>query len=288
MAVDAGRSDVPDTKINVEAEDREAEEEKEDPLVKAKREQEELEQALEAARDVNPNDDPAMKAFYADMKEVDRENQVNRVLGAFKLNPYEMLGLRFDAPEEDISRMYRKVSLAVHPDKCSHPRAKDAFEIIGHAQKELQDPEKKQRLDFVLQQVKDSVISDWKKAAKDDPASQLAVAVDGLEAVVQKWLATDEFHDAWKMKARDVLAKTEWRRRKMAKRLEEETERAKEESKKRKEEIKQARDEEKKWETTRDDRVGNWRDFMKKKKKKSRGGSAVLGGLKPPKSKIAK
>jgi hypothetical protein len=61
MAVDAGRRDVPDTKINVEAEDREAEEEKEDPLVKAKREQEELEQALEAARDVNPNDDPAMK-----------------------------------------------------------------------------------------------------------------------------------------------------------------------------------------------------------------------------------
>eukprot|EP00889_Picochlorum_renovo_P001420 jgi/Picre1/28450/NNA_003854.t1 len=177
----------------MQSEDREAEEEKEDPLVKAKREQEELEQALEAARDVNPNDDPAMKAFYADMKEVDRENQVNRVLGAFKLNPYEMLGLRFDAPEEDISRMYRK--------------------------KELQDPEKKQRLDFVLQQVKDSVISDWKKAAKDDPASQLAVAVDGLEAVVQKWLATDEFHDAWKMKARDVLAKTEWRRRKMEKDL---------------------------------------------------------------------
>lgn len=63
MAVNAALDDIPDTKINVEAEERKAEEEeeKEDPLVKAKREQEELERALEAARDVNPNDDPAMK-----------------------------------------------------------------------------------------------------------------------------------------------------------------------------------------------------------------------------------
>lgn len=31
--------------------------------------------------------------------------------------------------------------------------------------------------------------------------------------------ATDEFREAWKMKTRDVLAKAEWRRRKLTKRV---------------------------------------------------------------------
>lgn len=31
--------------------------------------------------------------------------------------------------------------------------------------------------------------------------------------------STPEFHDAWKLKARDVLARTEWRRRKLNKRV---------------------------------------------------------------------
>lgn len=47
--------------------------------------------------------------FYTELKDVDRENEVNRILGAFKLNPFEQLGLRFDASVEDVRRAYRKV-----------------------------------------------------------------------------------------------------------------------------------------------------------------------------------
>jgi DnaJ family protein C protein 8 len=155
------------------------------------------------------------------MREVDRENEVNRILGAFKLNPFEMLGLRFDAAPEEIPRAYRKVSLAVHPDKCSHPRAKDAFETIGHAQKELLDEEKRRSLDFLLGVARDEVRKEWKKAAKHDAAARMAalIDVDGREGVVAAYESTPEFHEAWKAKARDVLAKTEWRRRKMSKRV---------------------------------------------------------------------
>jgi DnaJ family protein C protein 8 len=196
-------------------------EEEEDPLVKAQRERDELEKALDEAKDVNASDDPAMKAFYSDMKEVDRENEVNRILGAFKLNPFEMLGLRFDAAPEDIPRQYRKVSLSVHPDKCTHPKAKDAFEIIGHAQKELKNEEKRNQLDFLLNVAKERVISDWKKAAKHDAASRLAAELsgEGVTSVLEKWMATDEFHEAWKLKAREVLAQSEWRKRKMTTRV---------------------------------------------------------------------
>ncbi len=47
---------------------------------------------------------------------------------AFKLNPYEKLGLRFTATPEEVRRQYRKVSLMVHPDKCKHAEAANAFE----------------------------------------------------------------------------------------------------------------------------------------------------------------
>ena len=30
---------------------------------------------------------------------------------------------------------------------------------------------------------------------------------------------SEEFHEAWRVKARDVLARTEWRRRKLTKRV---------------------------------------------------------------------
>jgi DnaJ family protein C protein 8 len=37
--------------------------------------------------------------------------------------------------------------------------------------------------------------------------------------VREQYEQTDEFHEKWKMKARDMLAKSEWRRRKLTKRV---------------------------------------------------------------------
>ena len=61
---------------------------------------------------------------------MDRDNEVTRIIFAFKINPYEQLNLRFDASLEDVRRQYRKLSLLVHPDKCSHPEARQAFESL--------------------------------------------------------------------------------------------------------------------------------------------------------------
>jgi hypothetical protein len=51
-----------------------------------------------------------------------------RVLWSFKLNPYERLNLRFTATPEEVRRQYRKLSLMVHPDKCKHAQAAEAFD----------------------------------------------------------------------------------------------------------------------------------------------------------------
>lgn len=248
--------------------------EEEDPLIAAQREREEEERALYEASDIQSYDGPDIRAFYADMKEIDRENEVNRILGAFKLNPFEALNLRFSATPEEIRRQYRKVSLAVHPDKCSHPRAKDAFELIGVAQKELLDDEKRDNVVRTLTVAKDQVLAEWRKSSKYDAATRLAATLNeqGKEGVQAAYETTDEFHEKWKLKSRDVLAKTEWRKRKFSKRIADEEERAKVDHKLQKEEAKVAVEREEAWEKSREERVGSWRDFMSKKKK-SRGGT---------------
>lgn len=91
-----------------------------------------------------------MQEFFQGMRDVDRENEVHRILGAFKLNPFEQLGLRFDATVDDVKKAYRKSSLMVHPDKCKHPKAQDAFETLGQAQQQLNNEDKMKELIYVL------------------------------------------------------------------------------------------------------------------------------------------
>lgn len=62
--------------------------------------------------------------------------------------------------------------------------------------------------------------------------------------------------------------------------LKDETERAKEEHEEMKQQVKRQREHEKKWESTRDTRVGTWRDYMNKGSKKK-----SAGHIKPPKQK---
>ena len=114
----------------------------EDPLVVAEREREAAERAKLAADEIPPYDADALKVcggpeggrmrqgrilvtsysqrtpvpllafsqeFYSDLKDVEREAEVTRILGAFKLNPYEQMGLRNDATPEEIKKQYRKV-----------------------------------------------------------------------------------------------------------------------------------------------------------------------------------
>ena len=106
--------------------------------------------AAATALSMPPDHRAAVQEFFQEVREVDRDNEVNRILGAFKLNPMEQLGLKFDATEEEVKRQYRKTSLLVHPDKCKHPRAQDAFEVLGHANKQLQEPDKVKELMYTL------------------------------------------------------------------------------------------------------------------------------------------
>ncbi|XVF05071.1 hypothetical protein REPUB_Repub05bG0139700 [Reevesia pubescens] len=223
------------------------------------------------------DDDLLLKEFFAEVSEVERDNEVVRILSCFKLNPFEFMKLPFDSSPEDVKKQYRKLSLMVHPDKCKHPQAKEAFGALAKAQQQLLD---QQERDYILSQVtaaKEELRAKRKKQLKKDTASKLKLLVDEGKSE-QEYAQSEEFQQELKLKVRELLTEQEWRRRKMAMRISEEEGRLKKDEEDQKEMWKRKREHEEQWEGTREKRVSSWRDFMKSGKKvKSYIGEVIFG-----------
>ncbi|KAG7022165.1 DnaJ-like subfamily C member 8, partial [Cucurbita argyrosperma subsp. argyrosperma] len=217
-------------------------------------------------------EDLLLKSFFAEVSEVERDNEVIRILSCFKLNPFEYLKLPFDASPEEVKKQYRKLSLLVHPDKCKHPQAKEAFGALAKAQKLLLD---EQERDYILSQVNaakgnvllpsvwlSNLVHIWckellakrKKQLKKDTASKIKSLVEEGK-YDQQYESTEEFKQELKLKVREILTEQEWRRRKMQMRISEEEGRLKKDEEETKEMWKKKREHEEQWEGTREQRV---------------------------------
>ncbi|KAK9068113.1 hypothetical protein SSX86_012224 [Deinandra increscens subsp. villosa] len=224
------------------------------------------------------DDDLLLKNFYAEVSEVERDNEVVRILSCFKLNAFEYLNLPFDSSAEDVKKQYRKLSLLVHPDKCKHPKANEAFSALAKAQQLLLDPQEREYLVNQINAAREELRAKRKKQLKKDTASKLKSLVDEGK-YEQEYEKSDEFQQQLKLKVREILTDQEWRRRKMQMRISEEEGRLKKDEEESKEMWKRKREHEEQWEGTRENRVSSWRDFMK-------GGKKVKKGeLRPPKLK---
>jgi DnaJ-class molecular chaperone len=83
-----------------------------------------------------------LSSFMADTSNLERKLQVERII-KHKLNPFEVLQIKPVNTAEETNLAYRKISLMVHPDKCKHPMAEEAFEVCKKSLAELQDEEKR-------------------------------------------------------------------------------------------------------------------------------------------------
>lgn len=227
---------------------------------------------------VETDDDLILKAFFAEVSEVERDNEVLRILSCFKLNPFEHLNLPFDSSPDDVKRQYRKLSLLVHPDKCKHPQAKDAFGALAKAQQLLLDTQEREYLLTQINAAKEELRAKRKRELKKDNASKIKSLVDQGK-YEQQHERSEEFQQQLKLKVRENLTDQEWRRRKMQMRISEEEGRLKKDEEETKEMWKRKREHEEQWEGTRENRVSSWRDFMKTGKKGKK------GEIKPPKLK---
>lgn len=70
---------------------------------------------------------------------------VEAILGAKTL--YDVLSLDKTCTDADIKRSYRKIAVKVHPDRCKHPKATEAFQKMSHAYQTLSDPDKRAHYD---------------------------------------------------------------------------------------------------------------------------------------------
>ncbi|XP_015579458.1 splicing factor, arginine/serine-rich 19 isoform X2 [Ricinus communis] len=90
---------------------------------------------------------PAMVAEAESANEAERFEEVTRIMAVEDDSPYDVVGVNHNMSAENIKKRYWKMSLLVHPDKCSHPQAHQAFIKLNKAFKELQDPDKRKLLD---------------------------------------------------------------------------------------------------------------------------------------------
>ncbi|XP_057954947.1 J domain-containing protein spf31 [Malania oleifera] len=224
------------------------------------------------------DEDLLLKEFFAEVGEVERDNEVIRILSCFKLNAFEYLNLPFHSSPDDVKKQYRKLSLLVHPDKCKHPQAKEAFAALAKAQQLLLDPPEREYLLSQVNAAKEELKAARKKQLKKDTASKIKSLVDEGK-YEQQYEQSEEFQQQLKLKVRELLTEQEWRRRKMQMRISEEEGRLKKDEEETKEMWKRKREHEEQWEGSREKRVSSWRDFMKGGKKGKK------GEIRPPKLK---
>jgi DnaJ family protein C protein 8 len=186
-----------------------------------------------------------------------QDAEIDRILKAFRLDAYAVLDLQPGVPDNDIKKCYRMKSLLIHPDKTSNPSAPDAFDRLAKAHTALLDEKERAKLDECIADARMLLMRERK------------LTVDSEEVKDPD----AEFRKAWREKTKMVLVDEELRRRKKMKAQMQEEGRA---QKKEEEEIaerKRKREFESKWEQSREERIGSWRDFQKgkqpdKKKKK--------------------
>ncbi|KAF5872384.1 uncharacterized protein Bfra_005743 [Botrytis fragariae] len=192
-----------------------------------------------------------------------RDSEIDRILKAFRLDAYAVLDLQPGVGESDIKKCYRVKSLLIHPDKTRNPLAPDAFDRLKKAQTELMDEKHRERLD--------EAIAD---------ARMLVMREKGLNrdsAEVKE--PSEEFRREWREKTKFVLIENEQRRRRQVKAQMQEEGREQKRVEEEREERKRKRDSEVKWEESREERIGSWREFAKK-------GGGAGGGEKKKKKKV--
>ncbi|KAI6661335.1 DnaJ subfamily B member 12-like [Oopsacas minuta] len=79
--------------------------------------------------------------------DADTLSEINRILSCKNL--YDILNIPHDATQADIKKQYRKYALRFHPDKCTAPRATDAFKAIGRSFSILSDSDKRRKYDVM-------------------------------------------------------------------------------------------------------------------------------------------
>jgi len=212
-----------------------------------------------------PSNDDLERLLNREASALQRELEVDRILNAFKLNPYDILDIDESVTTEGIKKRYRQLSLFIHPDKTPHPRAPDAFDILKKAEADLSEPAKREELDAVIKEARNQLL---KSHSLPTTIADTDYRIKELEPPFKVQL---------RLKSKELLVDEELRRRRAVK-----MNLANEglEARKKEDEVnekKRKAENDKVWEENREQRVDSWRSFNKDGKKKKKTKVSVLG-----------
>ncbi|PHJ18725.1 hypothetical protein CSUI_007443 [Cystoisospora suis] len=169
-------------------------------------------------------------------------------------SPFQVLLLGPDATEDDIRKQYRKLSLLIHPDKCKHPKAQEAFQVVNKAYEQLQKAEMREKYRDVIEEAKKRVLKENAKENKrrraqsidvpllsEDPAELQAEIMAMCEKLLEETRERREYAE------RTRKANERYEQEQLEKQAQEELDKCKER---------------KEWLDKRDERVGAWRDYQ--------------------------
>ncbi|SNX81341.1 uncharacterized protein MEPE_00046 [Melanopsichium pennsylvanicum] len=198
------------------------------------------------------------RAFALERTSLLQQLEIDRILGAFRLNPYDVLEVPLEADDKEINKIYRKKSLLIHPDKVKHERAVEAFDLLKKASSHLLDEEKRKVLDETVMDARLMVLKELNLP--------FATPYDDVRLTN----LTPTWDERVRKATKELMVDDELRRRKAIRiqhQTEGEAQRKKEQAV---EDRKRKVEQEAAWEQTRDHRVADWRAFQKGKGKKRR------------------
>ena len=215
--------------------------------------------------------------FMAELKKVTSEDnkftqdyQLQRLLGATFVNPYDILEVGAEASEEEVKKKYRMLSILVHPDKCRHEKAADAFHLLEQAYKQLMDPEKRRIYQRVMREAKERVEYERKKEnARRQALGQDPLPAETFNVEVQN-MCKKLFEEIEERKQHFERLDSAYKRKKRT-----EAEKTKVQEEILKEDLKA-------WEENREKRVESWRNFSDKKQRIEKKKKTHFGIKAPP------
>ncbi|XP_065222879.1 dnaJ homolog dnj-5 [Planococcus citri] len=88
------------------------------------------------------------------------EEAMKRLFACKGKDPYSILGVTKNCPDEVIKKYYKRQAVLVHPDKNNQPGAEEAFKILVHAFELIGEPERRKAYDRC---VMESVEEEWEE-----------------------------------------------------------------------------------------------------------------------------
>lgn len=214
----------------------------------------------------------ALSAFLQETSQLERQQEVKRILGAFKLNPLEVLNVPWNATAQEVNKAYRDLSLLVHPDKFPEDQreeAQNAFNMLTAAKNDLLDEKKRAALNELVIQARAQVVEEKQKEWRKEQKRKMVElrAKDPLAPLPPEEPCPDPttmpgFEERVKAVLKELLIDKEWRTRQLLKLAAQEEALAAKAKQEREEEEKKKLTAEQEWEAGREARVAGWRDWL--------------------------